>query len=336
MDFSKTMEEKYIDILKQFMESQSEQSLYAGQQFSRLALEQKIPPEEIVNLQKSAMQKLMPDLPDEVWHSYDILLEVMTAYGFAFREYQSLIDTQKEFKNEMEIASSVQETLLGTSVPTVDGLEIGAISVPAKQMNGDYFHFVHDGDHSVNVAIADVIGKGIPAALCMSMIKYAMDSLPEYRKDPSAVLGSLNRVVEQNVDDSMFITMFYGMYELKKHILHFASAGHEPGFFYSERLGEFLDLEARGLLLGVDKGASYKRYEQQVEIGDMIILMSDGVTECRTDEGFIERETLISFINNYITLPPQEIVNKIFRDLEKLQHFQLRDDFTLIIMKRTK
>lgn len=336
MDFSKSMEEKYIEILKQFMETQSEQSLYAGQQFSRLALEQKISPEEIINLQRSAMQELMPDLPDEVWHSYDILLEVMTAYGFAFREYQSLIDTQKEFKNEMEIASSVQETLLGTSVPTVDGLEIGAISVPAKQMNGDYFHFVHDGDHSVNVAIADVIGKGIPAALCMSMIKYAMDSLPEYRKDPSAVLGSLNRVVEQNVDDSMFITMFYGMYELKNNILHFASAGHEPGFFYSERLKEFLDLEARGLLLGVDKGASYKRYEQQVEVGDMIILMSDGVTECRTDEGFIERETLVSFINNYINLPPQEIVNKIFRDLEKLQHFQLRDDFTLIIMKRTK
>ncbi|MDG5472819.1 PP2C family protein-serine/threonine phosphatase [Jeotgalibacillus sp. ET6] len=336
MDFREKMDEKYISVLKDFMQSQSEESLYAAQQFSRLALEHKIPPEEIVNLQKSAMQELMPDLPSEVWHSFDILLEVMTAYGFAFREYQSLIDTQKEFKNEMEIASSVQETLLGTSVPTIDGLEIGALSVPAKQMNGDYFHFVHDGDHSVNVAIADVIGKGIPAALCMSMIKYAMDSLPEYRKDPSAVLGSLNRVVEQNVDDSMFITMFYGMYELKNHMLHFSSAGHEPGFFYSKQFGEFLDLEARGLLLGVDKDTTYKRYEQQVEVGDMIILMSDGVTECRTDDGFIERETLVSFINNYIDLPPQEIVNKIFRDLEKLQHFQLRDDFTLIIMKRVK
>ncbi|PPA70543.1 PP2C family protein-serine/threonine phosphatase [Jeotgalibacillus proteolyticus] len=336
MDFRKSMEEKYLNVLKDFIETQSEQSLYAAQQFSRLGLENKIPPEEIVNLQKSAMQKLVPDLPEEVLHSFDILLEVMTAYGFAFREHQSLIDTQKEFKNEMEIASSVQETLLGTSVPTVEGLEIGALSVPAKQMNGDYFHFVHDGDHSVNVAIADVIGKGIPAALCMSMIKYAMDSLPEYRKDPSAVLESLNRVVEQNVDDSMFITMFYGMYELRNHILHFSSAGHEPGFFYSKKMREFLDLEARGLLLGVDKNATYKRYEQQVDVGDMIILLSDGVTECRTDEGFIERETLMSFINNYIDLPPQEIVNKIFRDLEKLQHFQLRDDFTLIIIKRIK
>ncbi|WP_404407611.1 PP2C family protein-serine/threonine phosphatase [Jeotgalibacillus malaysiensis] len=336
MNKQETLEAQYSKILQEYMNNQSEQALYAAQQFSRTALEKKVPPEEIINIQKSAMQQLMPDLSAEVWHSFDILLEVMTAYGFAFREHQSLLDTQKELKNEMEIASNVQDTLLGTSVPTVDGLEIGALSVPAKQMNGDYYHFVHDGDHSVNVAIADVIGKGIPAALCMSMIKYAMDSLPEYRKDPSAVLESLNRVVEQNVDDSMFITMFYGMYELRSNILHFASAGHEPGFFYRHKDKEFLDLEARGLLLGVDKNAKYKRYEQAVEIGDMVILMSDGVTECRTDEGFIERETLISYINEYIELPPQEIVNKIFRDLERLQHFQLRDDFTIIILKRTK
>ncbi|MDZ5713147.1 PP2C family protein-serine/threonine phosphatase [Jeotgalibacillus haloalkalitolerans] len=336
MNKQETLEAQYSKILQEYMNNQSEQALYAAQQFSRTALEKKVPPEEVISLQKNAMQQLMPDLSPEVWHSFDILLEVMTAYGFAFREHQSLLDTQKELKNEMEIASNVQDTLLGTSVPSVDGLEIGALSVPAKQMNGDYYHFVHDGDHSVNVAIADVIGKGIPAALCMSMIKYAMDSLPEYRKDPSAVLESLNRVVEQNVDDSMFITMFYGMYELRSNILHFASAGHEPGFFYRHKDKEFLDLEARGLLLGVDKNAKYKRYEQAVEIGDMIILMSDGVTECRTDEGFIERETLISYINEYIELPPQEIVNKIFRDLERLQHFQLRDDFTIIILKRTK
>lgn len=336
MNKQETLEAQYSKILQEYMNNQSEQALYAAQQFSRTALEKKVPPEEVISIQKSAMQQLMPDLSPEVWHSFDILLEVMTAYGFAFREHQSLLDTQKELKNEMEIASNVQDTLLGTSVPTVDGLEIGALSVPAKQMNGDYYHFVHDGDHSVNVAIADVIGKGIPAALCMSMIKYAMDSLPEYRKDPSAVLESLNRVVEQNVDDSMFITMFYGMYELRSNILHFASAGHEPGFFYRHKDKEFLDLEARGLLLGVDKNAKYKRYEQAIDIGDMVILMSDGVTECRTDEGFIERETLISYINEYIELPPQEIVNKIFRDLERLQHFQLRDDFTIIILKRTK
>ena len=63
-------------------------------------------------------------------------------------------------------------------IPKVEALEIGAVSVPAKQMSGDYYHFVRDKE-SINIAIADVIGKGIPAALCMSMIKYAMDSLPD-------------------------------------------------------------------------------------------------------------------------------------------------------------
>ena len=80
---------------------------------------------------------------------------------------------------------------LETTIPDVNGLEIGAISVPARQMSGDYYHFVQDEKKHIGVAIADVIGKGIPAALCMSMIKYAMDSLPEHRHNPSSVLGKL-------------------------------------------------------------------------------------------------------------------------------------------------
>jgi sigma-B regulation protein RsbU (phosphoserine phosphatase) len=161
-----------------------------------------------------------------------------------------------------------------------------------------------------------------------------MDSLPENRMGPSSILENLNRVVEQNVDPSMFITMFYGMYDPATNILSYASAGHEPGIYYNAEKKEFTELSARGLLLGVEKRTKYKEYKKEILPGDMVILMSDGVTECRTDEGFIERETLLGYINKYIHLSAQEIVNRIFKELEKLQHFQLRDDFTLIILKR--
>jgi phosphoserine phosphatase RsbU/P len=161
-----------------------------------------------------------------------------------------------------------------------------------------------------------------------------MESLPEHRQDPSSVLESLNRVVEQNVDISMFITMFYGMYNLDNHAFTYASAGHEPGFYYRSSTNQFEDLDAKGLLLGVDKKARYQAYERKVDIGDMIILFSDGVTECRTEEGFIERKDIIQLIRNYQHLSSQEIVNNVYKELEKLQHFELRDDFTLIIVKR--
>ena len=105
-------------------------------------------------------------------------------------------------------------------------------------------------------------------------------------------------------------------------------------FILMQAKKEFSDLTAKGLLLGIDKKTKYLQYEKHVEIGDMIILLSDGVTECRTEAGFLEREDLVEYIQKYIHLGSQEIVNHIYKDLEKLQDFQLRDDFTLIILKR--
>ncbi|HWJ77466.1 MAG TPA: PP2C family protein-serine/threonine phosphatase [Niallia sp.] len=334
MDFREMMESKYRDLLVTYIKDESEQALYQGQKFSRKSIEQKISPEDIISLHKSLMMELYPEIPDYVTKSFDILLEVMIGYGFAYREHQSLRHVQEELRSEMEIAANVQQTLLSTEIPTIKELDIGAISVPAKMMNGDYYHFVQDDDQVINIAIADVIGKGIPAALCMSMIKYAMDSLPENRNKPSHVLENLNRVVEQNVDPSMFITMFYGAYNILTHTFHYASAGHEPGLYYNGETLEFSELKARGLLLGVDKKAKYQQFEKQINIGDMIILMSDGVTECRTEEGFIDKEILLGYIKKHQHLEAQEMVENVYKELEKIQDFHLRDDFTLIIFKR--
>lgn len=265
-------------------------------------------------------------------HSLDFLLEVMISYGLALREHQTLKNKRWELRSEIEVAANVQQTLLGTKVPASSTLEIGAISVPAKQMNGDYFHFVEEEHGGLSIAIADVIGKGIPAAMCMSMIKYAMDSLPDSRKNPSYVLENLNNIVERNVDPSMFITMFYGSYNPETNLFDYASAGHEPGFYYDAKADSFEDLEAKGLVLGVDRHVKYLQYER-LSKGDMIVLLTDGVTECRTEEGFIERLDIIKLIRKYMHLSPQEIVESVYKELEKLQHFQLRDDFTLIILK---
>ncbi|MFS0784404.1 PP2C family protein-serine/threonine phosphatase [Bacillus sp. 1P06AnD] len=331
---SENIEEIYRDTLTAYVKEQSEEVLYKGQQLSRKTIEHDIAPEEIISWHKSVLLDLFPDIQSGVLDSLDFLLEVMMGYGLAYRENQSLRHFQQELKSEMEIAANVQNTLLETKIPVLPQLEIGAVSVPAKRMNGDYYHFIQDEKQCVGVGIADVIGKGIPAALCMSMIKYAMDSIPDQRHEPSHVLKSLNRVVEQNVDPSMFITMFYGLYNPSTSVFSYASAGHEIPMYYNASTGQFEDLYAKGLLLGVNKDTNYQQFERQVEIGDMIILMSDGVTECRTDEGFIERETLVDEIKKYIDLHPQEIVMNVYKHLEKLQHFQLRDDFTMIILKR--
>ncbi|MCM3037456.1 PP2C family protein-serine/threonine phosphatase [Bacillus pumilus] len=333
MDFKEVMEQRYHQLLSRYISDLTETSLYQAQKFSRKTIEHQIPPEEIVSVHRKVIQELYPDLPEDVFHSLDFLIEVMIGYGLAYQEHLTLRGIQQEIKSEIEIAANVQQTLLETKIPEGDTFDIGAISVPAKQMSGDYYHFVTDHD-TINIAIADVIGKGIPAALCMSMIKYAMDSLPESGSGPTKVLKTLNRVVEQNVDPSMFITMFYGSYNKETHEFKYASAGHEPGFFYCNKENQFYDLDARGLVLGIAPDFDYKQYEKHLDVGDMVILFSDGVTESKSEDGFLEREDIKALLSENLSYSAQEMVDAIYDSLLKLQEFQLHDDFTLLVLKR--
>ncbi|ARW05564.1 PP2C family protein-serine/threonine phosphatase [Bacillus atrophaeus] len=333
MDFKEVIEQRYHQLLSRYIAELTETSLYQAQKFSRKTIEHQVPPEEIISIHRKVLKELYPDLPGDVFHSLDFLIEVMIGYGLAYQEHQTLRGIQQEIKSEIEIAANVQQTLLETKIPQEEALDIGAISVPAKQMSGDYYHFVRDKE-SINIAIADVIGKGIPAALCMSMIKYAMDSLPETGIHPSQVLKNLNRVVEQNVDPSMFITMFYANYNMNSHKFTYASAGHEPGFYYCKKENKFYDLTAKGLVLGISQDFDYEEYEQHLDEGDMIVLFSDGVTECRSEDGFLERLDIQKLIEEHMYCPAQEMVQNIYESLLKLQDFQLHDDFTLIVLTR--
>ena len=89
------------------------------------------------------------------------------------------------------------------------------------------------------------------------------------------------------------------------------------------------------LLLGVVPNVIYKQHEVKMEIGDFVVMMTDGVTECRTDEGFIEQEFIASLIHSLRHETAQTIVDSVFKELEKMQNFELRDDFTLVIFKKT-
>jgi len=333
MDFKQILESGYRELLCRYIEESSEVALYQGQMFGRKSIKQQVSPEEIISIHCKVLKDLFPDIRKEILDSFDFLIEFMMNYGLAYHEYQSLKDKQFEIKSEIEMAASIQKYFLGTSIPKQDEVDIGAISVPAKKINGDFYRFVED-EKSISVALADVIGKGIPAALCMTLIKYGMDSLPKSINKPNDVLENLNRVAENNLDSNMFITMFYGVYDFCNHIFTYAAAGHEQGFYFDATSQSFEDLMTRGLVLGVEQDITYEQFVRKVNPGDMIVMLSDGVTESRTENGFIERSIITDLIQTYIHLSAQEIVENIYHDIEKLQNYELRDDFTLIIFKR--
>src|SRR5699024_2753213 len=231
--------ETYKNLLKSYIETKDEKTLYKAEKISKSFIKNNILPEEIINLHNQALTDLYPNLAVQMKDSMTFLLEIMISYGLALQETQSLKEQQILLKSEIAVAADMQKSLLGTEMYDIEGLDIGVISVPANQMNGDYHHFVKGDDGSLGIAIADVIGKGIPAALCMSMIKYSMDSYSEDTMTPSQILQSLNRVVEKNIDSGMFITMMYAQYIPNECKLIYSTAGHEPGFYYNAKHATF-------------------------------------------------------------------------------------------------
>lgn len=316
------------------MVNQTERNLYIAQNFTRQLIQKNISPEDVISIHKNAVEQIFPNQMNESQPAYDFLIEVMVHYGMAHREHQSLLQKQAEYEMEMKIATNIQKTLLKTYVPNMKNIDIGMISVPIRKMNGDYVHFFHDGEEYLSVAVTDVVGKGVPAALCMSMVKYGLETLVYAYKDPSYVLEVINRVIEKGVDDSMFVSMFYGCLDVEQNIFSYASAGHEPALHYSAKNDQFFTLEAKGLLLGVLSETNYTFHEIVLEENDLIIMMTDGVTEFRVKEELNSREVITTLIKENRHLSAQQLCHLLYKEIERVQNFKLFDDFTVVILKK--
>lgn len=290
-------------------------------------------PEDIVEIHKNYISSL--DIAEhEALNTLDVLQEVVKGFGYSYRDYQKLVNKLQYHDKEIDLASRLQQTMLKTDIPQFDSIQIGVISVAAQKVSGDYFNLIDHNDGTMSFAVADVIGKGIPAALAMSMIKFGMDSYG-HSQLPSEGLKRLNRVVEKNVNQNMFVTMFYGLYEEMNHLLYCSSAGHEPGYVYRAETEEFQEIEVRGRVLGISQQTRYSQQEIPIYIDDLVIILTDGVTEARNKEGeFIKKETLLNLIKKYKHMHPQDIVQIIYEAILKVQNPHKKDDMTILIIKR--
>lgn len=290
-------------------------------------------PEDIVEIHKEYITML--DLnQSQILTTLEVLEEVVKGFGYNYRDYQRLVDRMQYHDKEIDLASRLQQTMLKTDIPQFDSIQIGVISVAAQKVSGDYFNLIDHKDGTMSFAVADVIGKGIPAALAMSMIKFGMDSYG-HSQLPSDGLKRLNRVVEKNVNQNMFVTMFYGLYEEMNHLLYCSSAGHEPGYIYRAESQEFEEIDVRGRVLGVSQLTRYKQQEIPIYLDDLVILFTDGVTEVRDEEGtFLDKSYLLNMIRKYKHMHPQDIVQLLYEAILKIQNPKKRDDLTILIIKR--
>lgn len=287
--------------------------------FTNEVIKKDVLPEDIVEIHKDYINTL--DLTEEdILETLDVLQEVVKGFGYSYRDYQRLVNKLQVHDKEMDLASRLQQTMLKADIPQFDSIQIGVISVAAQKVSGDYFNLIDHKDGTMSFAVADVIGSGIPAALAMSMIKFGMDAYG-YSQLPSDGLKRLNRVVEKNVNQNMFVTMFYGLYEEMNHLLYCSSAGHEPGYIYRAETEAFEEIGVRGRVLGVSPKTRYSQQEIPIYLDDLIIIFTDGVTEARDVEGnFIDKDKLLDLIQKYKHMHPQDIVQIIYEAILKLQN----------------
>ncbi|BCU52812.1 serine phosphatase [Staphylococcus auricularis] len=302
-------------------------------EFTEEVIKKDILPEDIVDIHKSYIATLNLTEP-QILNTLEVLEEVVKGFGYSYRDYQRLVNKLQHHDKEMEVAARLQQTMLKTDIPQFDSIQIGVISVAAQKVSGDYFNLIDYKDGTMSFAIADVIGKGIPAALAMSMIKFGMDSYG-HSQLPSDALKRLNRVVEKNVNQNMFVTMFYGLYEEMNHLLYCSSAGHEPGYIYRAESETFEEIDVRGRVLGISQQTRYAQQEIPIYLNDLVIIFTDGVTETRDNDGnFIDKQKLLDMIHKNRHLHPQDIVQQLYESLLKIQNPKKRDDLTILIIKR--
>ncbi len=249
---------------------------------------------------------------------------------------------RERLERELETAREIQEQLLPHEMPIVSGFEITGTSLPSQQVSGDYFDFLDIGDGQLGIAIADVSGKGIPAALLMANLQASLHAQIFQPGKVAEVAYRINNLLYRSTDTHMFVTFFYGILDKKRSIFTSTNAGHnQPLLFRSdgriERLGE------GGLILGFQPDVHYDQQTVVIRPHEVIVLYTDGITEAADPstemvaDDLFGVERLVNIIQANLNNSAREIQSAILEAIVQHTHNAPQyDDITLVVIKRNE
>ena len=245
---------------------------------------------------------------------------------------------KERLEKEMRMAREIQEGLLPSEIPTAPGVEVAALAMSSLEVGGDYYDVIELHDNRLLLIIADVTGKGVPAALLMSNIQACTHTMLPMDLTLEEVTGHMNRVIFNNTSYDKFITAFSGIYHVETGQFDYVNAGHELPMLVRKN-GDIELLDKGGLLLGVMKGAPYERGTVHLAPGDLVVMFTDGVTEAM---GLEEEEytdaRLQACLEAHHHESAQALIDKIQEDVEAFTGpVAVRsDDRTMIVLKVTE
>ena len=259
---------------------------------------------------------------------------------------------KERLDQELEIGAEIQRRLLPRQCPNVPGAVLAARCKPANRVGGDYYDFIPTNHNQFKsnlnsskedarwaLVIGDVMGKGVPAGLIMTMLRGMLRGEVLHGNSAAGLLQNLNRVMYADLENShRFVTLFYSEYNPRTRLLSYSNAAHNPPLWWHAATKTVTRLDTMGMLIGLDANSQYENGEAQLEPGDTVIYYTDGLTDAAAAGGdrFDEDNFVTSFnaACRYCN-GPQEIVDYLF---DKVQNFigserQNTDDMTMVVLQ---
>lgn len=231
-----------------------------------------------------------------------------------------LAKRNEQFEKELSMARRVQESMIESSLklPQVPEMSIAAKFLFMESVGGDIFDMVHLGKNMYGFFIGDVSGHGVAASLITAMVKVTFSSYAKFGVNTGEVLKLVNREICKFISDlDYYVAAYYAVLDLDTGMLQYSNAGHHSAILYRREKGDIQNLDANGFVIGFLDDVQYDSISVRLKEGDRILFLTDGIIEARTPDGkFYEDKRLEDFILKNTALPPQEFVEKLFRDVE--------------------
>jgi phosphoserine phosphatase RsbU/P len=242
-----------------------------------------------VDLAVEAMRRGASDFVQKPWHNGQLLEKLETQV----ERCRSMRQVQRQRADELQDAREIQNNLLPKNIPQVKDYEIAGMTQPVRHVGGDYYDVVRIGETQTVLCIADVSGKGMPAALLMSSLQAALKPLMWDTRSPRELVRRLNRILCEIAPVGKFVSFFYAVLDSKDNRLTYCNAGHNPPVLVRAN-GGASELNAAGAVLGQFPDWVYEQSDVQLKSGDTLMLFTDGLVEaCNQDEEPFGEERLI-------------------------------------------
>jgi serine phosphatase RsbU (regulator of sigma subunit) len=236
---------------------------------------------------------------------------------------------------DVELAAQVQRMFLPFRRPSIAGLEIAGTMRPVRGVGGDYYDYMPIDEHTVEIVIADVAGKGVPAALLMSATAAAVQLEASEKRDMLEVVNRLNNGIHSVSDGDRYVTLLLADIDALSRSLRYVNCGHNPALLFQTKTGDVVPMNSSCFPVGMFDSVTCEINRADLAAGDLLVLYTDGITEAENSQGEefgIER--LSAVIRRDSSLSAEELMDNIFRSAEDFcQGVGFNDDATVLIVK---